>query len=120
MTSICDKKVNKYLCRISSFYRSSYRRCSAKEVFLKILQYSQKTHVLESLCGPTSLLFYQKEIPTLIFSCEYCEIFKNTYFEEHLRTTASYFMKNNFYFMKTKSNSSKKKKSMEVYGLSIS
>ena len=24
-----------------------------------------------------------------MFSCEYCEIFKNTSFEEHLRTTAS-------------------------------
>ena len=24
-----------------------------------------------------------------MFSCEYCEIFKNTYFEKHLRTTAS-------------------------------
>ena len=23
-----------------------------------------------------------------MFSCEYCEIFKNTYFEEHLRTAA--------------------------------
>ena len=24
-----------------------------------------------------------------MFSCEICEIFKNTYFEDHLRTTAS-------------------------------
>ena len=24
-----------------------------------------------------------------MFFCEYCEIFKNTYFEKHLRTTAS-------------------------------
>ena len=24
-----------------------------------------------------------------VFSCEYCEIFKNIYFEEHLPTTAS-------------------------------
>ena len=24
-----------------------------------------------------------------MFSCEYCEIFKNTYFEEHLQTTTS-------------------------------
>ena len=28
-----------------------------------------------------------------MFSCEYCEIFKNTYFEEHLRMTASIMMK---------------------------
>ena len=27
-----------------------------------------------------------------MFSCEYCDVFKTTYFEEHLRTTASYFM----------------------------
>ena len=32
---------------------------------------------------------YYKEIPTQVLSCEYCEIFKNTYFEEHLRTAAS-------------------------------
>ena len=24
-----------------------------------------------------------------MFSCEYCQTFKNTYFEEHVRTTAS-------------------------------
>ena len=27
--------------------------------------------------------------PTQVFSSEICEIFKNTYFEEYLRTTAS-------------------------------
>ena len=30
-----------------------------------------------------------KKTPTQGFSCEMCEIFKNTYFEEHLRMTAS-------------------------------
>ena len=30
-----------------------------------------------------------------MFSCEYCEVFKSTYFEEYLRTTAS---KCSFYF----------------------
>ena len=32
---------------------------------------------------------YQKETQTQVFSCEYCKIVKNTYFEEHLRTNAS-------------------------------
>ena len=41
-----------------------------------------KTLVLESL-----LEFYENETPTQVFSC--CEIYKNTYFEEHLRTAAS-------------------------------
>ena len=27
-----------------------------------------------------------------MFACEICEIFKDTYFEEHLRTTASEFI----------------------------
>ena len=35
------------------------------------------------------------ETPTQVFSCEYYEIFKNTYFEEHLRTAASVDSKDN-------------------------
>ena len=33
--------------------------------------------------------FINKETPTLVFSCQYCEIFENTYSDEHLRTAAS-------------------------------
>ena len=36
-----------------------------------------------------SLQVFQKETPTQVLSCEVCETFKNTYFEEHLQTTAS-------------------------------
>ena len=32
--------------------------------------------------------FIKKEILPQVFSCEFCEIFKNTYFMEHVRTTA--------------------------------
>ena len=35
--------------------------------------------------------FIKKETPTQVLSFEYCEIFKNTYFEERLRTAASVF-----------------------------
>ena len=35
------------------------------------------------------LQLYWKETPGQIFSYEYCEIFKNTYVEEHLWTVAS-------------------------------
>ena len=38
---------------------------------------------------PGGLGFYSKETPTQVLSCEYCKIFKKTYFEEHLRTAAS-------------------------------
>ena len=30
-----------------------------------------------------------KDTPTQMFSCEYCENFKNSYFEQHLQMTAS-------------------------------
>ena len=43
-----------------------------------------------------------------MFSCEYCESFKNTSFEEHLRMNASYFMKKNRHSTALLSNSSKK------------
>ena len=36
-----------------------------------------------------SLQHYQKETLAQVFSCEFCEIFKNTFLKEHLRTTAS-------------------------------
>ena len=57
MTSICEKKVNKSLYRISSFYRSSHRRCSAKKVLLKILQHSQ-----ENTCVGVSLRAFKSAI----------------------------------------------------------
>ena len=44
-----------------------------------------KTPVLESLFNKILL----KGTPTQVFSCEYCKIFKNTYFEEHLPMAAS-------------------------------
>ena len=34
-------------------------------------------------CGLQACNFV-KETPAQVFSCEYCEIFKSTYFEEHL------------------------------------
>ena len=32
---------------------------------------------------------YEKENAPQVFSCKYCEIFKNSYFEENHRTAAS-------------------------------
>ena len=34
-------------------------------------------------------LFIKKKSLAEVFSCEFCEIFKNTFFIEHLRGTAS-------------------------------
>ena len=58
-----------------------------RKLSLKILQYSRKTPVLESPFIKS--LYFIKKTPTQVFSCVYCEIFKNTYFEKHLRKAAS-------------------------------
>ena len=63
-------------------YRSSPQRGSIKRAVLKNFAIFTGKHLCRSR-------FFQKETPTLVFFCEYCEIFKNTYFEKHLRTTAS-------------------------------
>ena len=40
---------------------------------------------------PKGLQLYYQETPAQVLSCKICEIFKNNYFEEHLRTAASNF-----------------------------
>ena len=39
------------------------------------------------------LIKFKKETLTQVFSCEFCEISKNNFFTEHLRTTASNYFK---------------------------
>ena len=64
-----------------------------EKVFLKILQNSQ-----ENTCARASFLiklqawvcnFIEKDTLIQVFSCEFCEISKNTFFKEHLWTTPS-------------------------------
>ena len=87
------KFTEKQLCQSLFFSKvagrkSSHRRCSVKKMFLNILQNSQ-----EKTCARVSFLiklqascnFIKKETPTQVFSCEFCEISKNTFFTEHLR-----------------------------------
>ena len=48
-TSSVRKKVNKYVCRISSFYRSSHRRCSARKGIFKNFAIFTGKHLCWSL-----------------------------------------------------------------------
>ena len=68
-----------------NFFRSNHQNCFMKKSVLKIFC---NIHRKVSELQP-----YQEETPTQMFSSEYCKIFKNTYFEEHLLTTASDFLK---------------------------
>ena len=64
-------------------FRSSHRRCSVKTMFLKILQNSEE-NTFARVCN-----FIKKDTLAQVFSREFCEIFKNTFFIEHLQATAS-------------------------------
>ena len=76
------KKVIVYLALSETNSEVAVRRCSAKKVVLKISQNSQ-----ENTCVGVCLTwnFTKKETPTQLFYCEFCEIFKNTFFIKHLR-----------------------------------
>ena len=54
----------------------------AKNIFVAEVTFNKVTEVL-------ACKFIKKRILIQVFSYEYCEIFKNTYIEEHLRTAAS-------------------------------
>ena len=68
------------------------RRCFAKKVLLKILQNS-----LENTCARFTLLIkffnkiflLKKETLAQVFSCEFCNYFKNTFFYRTTLVTAS-------------------------------
>ena len=61
--------------------RNSHWRCAIKKAVLKNLAIFIGKHLCWSL--------FNEVVPTQLFSCEYYEIFKNTYFKKHLRTVAS-------------------------------
>ena len=73
--------INKNVKKLILFCSSSLR------VSIEIVVLNNYTKFTEKRpCGlrPATLL---KKRLTLVFSCEFCEVFKNTFFTEHLRTT---------------------------------
>ena len=59
-----------------------------ENVLLEISQNSQENTCTRVFCSET---FIKKETLAQLFSCEFCEISKKTFFTEHLWTTASWF-----------------------------
>ena len=57
-----------------------------KKMLLKISQISQESTCVGVVQG---LKLYWKATLTHVFSCEICELFKNTFFGEHMRTAVS-------------------------------
>ena len=65
-----------------------------KKVLKKFRKIHRKTPVPESFnkvagLSPESCIFIREETLTQVFSCEFCEIFKNSFLTEHLQVTAS-------------------------------
>ena len=81
---------NIWQCSKYTFRKAATGDTLPKKLFLKNSQYSQENTSVGDFNSSTSTrIRLQKETSTQAFSFEYCEIFKNTYFEEHLRTAAS-------------------------------
>ena len=65
---------------LNHFYsKEAVRRCSSKQMLFS--NFDRKMSVLESFFNKVAGL----KAATKLFSCEYCEIFKNSFFMEHLR-----------------------------------
>ena len=80
-------------------YRRSHRSCSMKKGvlknFLKFRKIHRKIPVQESFFNKVTGLTLQlikKETLAQVFSFEFCKIFKNIFFTEHIRATASGFI----------------------------
>ena len=88
---------------LSSHQSIMNRKCSTRKLFLKISQYSSENTCvgisflikLQAFRAPALL---KRDSNTGVF-CEHWEIFKNTYFEEHLRTAASESFTWTFFYM---------------------
>ena len=64
------------------------QRCPVKKVFLKISQNSQENSCARFYCL-VKLQTLPRETLARVFSYEFCKIFKNSLYTEHLRETAA-------------------------------
>ena len=81
-------------------YRSSHQRCSVKKGVLRNF-----TKFTEKDLRQRLFFNIKKETLAQVFSCGFCEIPKNTFFTEHLWTTASECIWNNYIIFAHKYNS---------------
>ena len=67
-----------------------HRRCSVRKDVLGNFAKFTGEHLFQSLFfNKVAGKFIKKEALAQVFSCEFCEIFKSTFFTEHLWATAS-------------------------------
>ena len=83
---------NRYWLRRSSICRRNHRRCSVRKGVLNNFSKFKGKHRIQSECGK-ACNFIKKETLAQVFSCEFWEISKNTFFTEHLQVTASTYVR---------------------------
>ena len=77
-------------------WRSSHQRCSIKKLVLKNFRKFTGKHLCWSIFlineeGLKACNFIKKRLQHRYFLLNFCDIFKNNYFEEYLQTTATGF-----------------------------
>ena len=90
------KKTVEAVFWISRFCRSSLQRCSVKKGVLRNFAKLTGKHLWQSLFFNKVAGLWQETL-TQVFSCEFCEISKNTFFTEHLWATGSDFVESKFW-----------------------
>ena len=60
-----------------------------KGVLKNFVKFTRQSLFFNNVAGLRPVKLLKKEILTQAFSCEFCEIFKNTIFTAHFRETAS-------------------------------
>ena len=81
--------------------RSSHQRCFVKKGVLRNFVKFTGKHLSQSLFFNKVInKVIKKETLAQVFSCEFCEISRNTFFTEHLRPTASETFSYCFQFLK--------------------
>ena len=68
---------------------STHQRCYIKKSVLRNFTKFTGKHLRQGLFLIEACNFIKKETLARVFSCEFCEISKNTFFTEHLYRTAS-------------------------------
>ena len=66
------------------------QKCSVKKMFLEISQNSQ-----ENTCSSGLQIYFKKKTRAQVFSCEFCEVSKNTYSYKTPLVAASVMLKVN-------------------------
>ena len=82
-----EKRAQKFIARISHRFHSLFSNFISTQILNFIFMLLVKSRYDSVACN-----FVKKEILAEAFSCEFCQISKNTFFTEHLWTIASIYM----------------------------